>query len=660
MSTKNRQFDARVKLLFVFFVMGMAGVGIRAGQLQISQHDELSRLARQQYLKDVRVPARRGHIYSRNGKSMAISVDVPSVYANPSEIEDPREGAMILARELDVGLDRVYQRLASDREFVWIKRQVSPQLAQRIRDLKITGVHLTKESKRFYPNRELAAHLLGFTGVDGQGLEGIERAYDEELAGEPQVIPTVRDAKGHSVLGGGLDPEGLASGDNLRLTLDLQLQHVAEDALANQVRKAKAKSGTVVVLDVESGEVLAMAVEPHFNLNQARKVSGEQRRNRAIVDVFEPGSTTKPFVVAAALDSGLVNPTDTFYCEEGSYELAGHTIRDSHPYDILDLGTIIQKSSNICTAKIAKRIGKQAIYDNFKALGFGTKIGMNFPGEASGLMRSWENWTEIGLASISFGQGIASSTLQLAAAYRVLAAGGVYKQPKLVLSVERPDGETLSTPAGDERRVFSEESVSRVVKMMERVVGPGGTGWRAKVPGYRVAGKTGTAQKVDPVTRAYSSDLYQAIFGGFLPAEDPKVVIVVSVDEPEGEHTGGAIAAPVFAEIAEAAMRQLRILPSPAAIAQKQAVEEQGGFAEEVQVKAAYVKRDFNVAPMAENEKLPSFVGLTARQSVERFVSLGWDVEFEMVGSGTVVRQNPQSGLKSEAVEYVRLTLADE
>ena len=275
-------------------------------------------------------------------------------------------------------------------------------------------------------------------------------------------------------------------------------------------------------------------------------------------------------------------------------------------------------------------------------------------------MRPWKQWTEIGLATISFGQGIATSTVQLAAAYRVLAAKGIYKQPKLVLSIEKPDGQRLVTSSGKERRVFSEDTVERVVAMMEKVVAPGGTGLKARVPGYRVAGKTGTAQKVDPITKAYSADLYQAIFGGFLPAQDPQVVIVVTVDEPEGVHTGGAVAAPVFAEIGEAAMRQLRVLPSPAVVAQKKLDGRSDGGVEEEQARPAVLARDFSVTPMKENGRLPSFVGLTARQSVERFVALGWDVEFEMVGSGTVVRQNPKSGLKSEAVEYVRLTLAQD
>jgi cell division protein FtsI (penicillin-binding protein 3) len=656
----NRFFVGRVKVLFLFFVLGMLGVAVRAGQLQILQHEELSRLARQQYLRDVRVPARRGHIYDRNGKSMAISVDVPSVYANPSRIEDPRRAANVLARELGVNLDQIYHRLASDKLFVWLKRQVTPKVAERIRSLELPGIYLTRESKRFYPNRELAGHVLGFTGVDGGGLEGLESSYDDNLAGEPQVIPAVRDARGHSVLGGGLDPEGLASGDNLRLTLDLQIQHVAEDALARELRKSKAVSGTAVVLDVETAEVLAMAVAPGFNLNEATSVAADLRRNRAITDVFEPGSTTKPFVVAAALETGVAEPGDTFYCEEGAYELAGHTIRDSHPYDVLDLTTIIQKSSNICTAKIAKVMGKRTLYETYKDIGFATKAGIRFPGEAKGLMADWKKWTGIGLATISFGQGIATSTLQLAASYRVLAAKGVYKAPKLVLSVERPDGVVAFTEAGRERRVFSEETVARVLPMMEKVVGPGGTGWRAAVPGYRVAGKTGTAQKIDPVSRGYSSDLYLAIFAGFVPANDPQVVIVVMVDEPEGAHTGGAVAAPVFADIAESAMRQLRILPSPALMSQKKTKTRAGGSAEEVVVKPAWEDRDFRVKPMKKSERLPSFEGLSARQSVERFASLGLDIDLELDGSGQVVSQEPKAGVKSDSVRYVRLVLAQE
>ena len=655
--SEKQRFRRRSQLLLLIFFAGMVGVGVRSGQLQIVQHEELSRLAQQQYLKEVRVPARRGHIYDRNGKSMAISIDVPSIYADPSKILDPRTTARVLATELDADLHRIYQRLASDKLFVWLKRQVTPKVADKIKALNLEGVHLTKESKRFYPNRELASHVLGFTGVDGSGLEGIERAYEEPLAGEPQVIPTVRDARGHSVLGGGLDPQGLASGDNLRLTIDLQIQHTAQDSLIHMVRKSHAKSGVAVVMDVETAQILALAVAPSYNSNEATKVSADIRRNRVITDVFEPGSTMKPFVVAYALENGIIDINDTFDCEEGEYEVGGHTIRDSHPYDELDLVSIIQKSSNICTAKIAKEIGKRGLYENYRGLGFGSKTDIKFPGEAAGMMRDWKKWTDVGLATISFGQGIASTTLQLAAAYRVLAGQGVYLSPQLVLNVESPDGTLTFADPGQERRVYSEKVISQITPMLEKVVGPGGTGWRAAIDGYRVAGKTGTAQKVDPVTKRYSSELYQAIFAGFVPANDPEVVIVVMVDEPQTFHTGGAIAAPVFAEIAETAMRQLRVLPSPALVAQVQTVQRAGDSAEEVEVKPVFAKRDFKVAGAGEMKRLPSFAGLTARESIEQFVALGLDIDLEMNGSGFVVFQEPRKGTKRNSVEFLRLEL---
>ncbi len=653
----KKRFRFRARVLLFMFVLGMGAVAVRSGQLQIVQHENLSRLAQNQYLKKVKVPAKRGHIYDRNGKDMAISVDVPSIYADPSKIIDPRQIARVVSAKLDLDLDRVYQRLASDKVFVWLKRLVDPKIAREIKALKLDGIYLTKESKRFYPNKELASHLLGFTGVDNVGLEGIERFFDKSLAGEPQVIQTVRDATGHSVLGGGLDPEGLASGDNLRLTIDLQIQHKAEQVLSEQVLKSKSKSGVAVVMDVETSQILALAVAPSFNANKPAKVSMATRRNRAVVDMFEPGSTVKPFVVAYALEKQIIDIDDTFDCEEGEYEVGGHTIRDSHEYEDLDLTSIIQKSSNICTAKIAEKVGKRGLFENYRELGFASKTGIPFPGEASGIMRSWKDWTDVGLATISFGQGIAITAMQLAAAYRVFAADGYYQQPQLILSKEAPSGAVELVQPGRERRVYSSKVVSQIKPMLEKVVGPGGTGWRAAIDGYAVAGKTGTSQKIDPVTKGYSSHLYQAIFSGYVPSRDPKVIIVVMLDEPYKIHTGGAVAAPVFAEIAKTAMRQLSVLPSASLVDAGAAPIPTMDSAEEVEVTPNFPKRAPVEVSANIGKKVPSFLGLTARESIEQFVAMRLDVDLEMQGSGRVISQDPPKGTRRDSVEFLRLEL---
>lgn len=656
MSDRDRsRIVLRARLLLAALLCGLGLSGARVVQLQVSRHEELDRLARKEYLRDIRVPARRGHIYDRDGRPLAISVDVPSVYANPSRIIDPRDSARRVAAVLEMDLDTAYQRLASDRLFVWLKRQVSPHVADTVRALGLPGVYITEESRRFYPNREIGAHLVGFTGVDGSGLEGIERQLDDELTGEPQVVAALRDRSGNAVLDGALDLERQTSGSDVRLTIDLQIQHAAQVALQTVVRTTGAKGGMAVVLDVPSAEILAMATEPVFNPNRASESPPAARRNRVVTDMFEPGSTFKPLVIAAALEEGVVGPDTRIFCENGALTIGSHTIGDSAPHGWLSLKGIVAKSSNPGAAKVGLALGRDKLAAALRRYGFGSRTGVSFPGETRGLVRDPATWSRIDTATISFGHGVAVSLLQLAAAHRVIASGGLYGAPVLVRSIESPGGRIEQPPRKGERRVLEVETAQQVAAMMEAAVGPHGTGGRAAVRGYRVAGKTGTAQKVDPVAGGYSDDRFIAAFAGFLPADAPRVVIAVAVDEPGAAHTGGAVAAPVFAEIGEAAMRYLGVVPSAEARSEPQAVAP-AETRDPPSVEATARRAEVAAAP----HSVPSFVGLTAREAAARFAAIGPGLSLQMRGSGRVVSQEPRAGRSRAGIKRVRLVLAQQ
>lgn len=663
------RFRGRVRALGLLALAGVAVVFFRAQQLQLWRHDELSQKAQQEYLREIRVPAARGNIFDRHGDSgqpLASSVQVPSVYANPSQVDDPRPTARLLSDTLQVDLDTVYRRLASDRVFVWIKRRVSPQLEAKVRAAKLAGVHITYEARRYYPNKSLAAHVLGFVGIDGHGLEGVERSADDSLRGEAQVIPAMRDGRGRSVLSGNIDPAHLSRGANMNLTIDRQIQHNAERVLAAAVKDRHAKAGHVVVLDVATAEVLAMAVVPTFNPNEAGRAAAHHRRNRAMTDVYEPASTFKPLTIAGALQSGAIKEDALVFCENGRLKIGRHTIHDGHPAAWLDLTHIVQESSNIGAAKIGIALGREGMAANLDQLGFGQRTGTGFPGESRGRVRKHTDWSAVGLATISFGHGVAVTSLQLATAYRVLAAGGMYRQPALVRSIRTVDGREQEMPLRPERRVYSQAVAAAVGKMMEAATSAEGTGWRATIKGYAVAGKTGTAQKLDPVAGGYSRDDFVAVFAGYVPAEAPRVVIVVAVDEPQGAaHTGGEVAAPIFAEIAATSMRVLAVPPrsEPVRIALQRA--RQVALDATEQVRAVVGLQDLAMgeagrlsAALARGrmgsgktpatglmpQGSPSFAGLTARAALVRHRQLGLSGELRFEGAGVVIAQRPPPG----------------
>ena len=643
MPPSRRAFSVRAAAVLFLLLVGLALAGLRTADLQINQHARLAALARDEYLREVKVPARRGQIMDRHGQSLAISIDVPSLYANPSLIDDPRQAARALAKHLDTDLHTLYQRLATDKYFVWLQRRVDPGVAEAVLALGLPGVATARESKRFYPNRELAAQVLGFVGVDAQGLEGVERSLDDVVSGKRQVVAALRDARGRAVLAAGLDPDARAHGADVYLTLDATIQHVVEDALARVVGRARASSAEAMVLSVPTGEILAMASAPGFNPNTPTQRKPLWRRNRPVTDVYETGSTLKPLVVAAALEGGSASLDDVIFCENGAMEVGGHTIRDTKPHGWLGLTQIIAKSSNIGSAKIGFAMGSEALYKALRAYGFGAPTGLRFPGEAQGIVRPPKTWSSLEVATTAFGHGLAVTTLQLATAYAVLASGGVYRAPTLIRRVVSPDGHDMPLPRRRGRRVLKPQVAAAVMRMMEAVVAAGGTGPRAEVVGYRVAGKTGTAQKPDPHSGGYSNELFVASFTGVAPADRPAVVVAVKVDEPRVQHSGGAVAAPVFAEIVAAVLPQLGILPSERV---SEPLGEEKGAEAGSEGKLPVIDST-HVAPVAADSGIvPSFVGFTARQVVARVVDGDLPFEVELTGTGVAARQKPLPGTR--------------
>ena len=634
----------RIKLVGFGFVLAFGLIGYRALSLQVLDHELFEKRAQRQYQRIVQLPRQRGTIYDRNGQELALSTAVDSVYVEPHRIEDVDGTVQTLAKTLSLSKRSLQKKLCSDRRFSWVKRQVSPRESEILRALKLKGVGFIKEHRRYYPNSQLGAQIVGFTGLDPKGLEGLEMHYDSLLLGERGFLVMEKDGKGKSLGFGDQDAsvQGGSPGHSLWLTLDKQLQYIAEKELAVGVRKAKAKAGTVVVLDPNTGEVLAMANQPDYNPNAFRRSRPSHWRNRAVCDAFEPGSTLKPFLVAAALSEGLVSPQQTIDCENGVYRVGGRTVHDHHRYKRLSVADIIKVSSNIGSAKIGKKLERQRYYRYLRDFGFGSRTGIDFPGEVSGVVRHPDQWFEADLAAISFGQGMTLTALQLARATAAIANGGLLMEADLVQRVIDYQGDTVEKHKPDTvRRVLPAAVANQVRDMMVQVVSEDGTGPLAQVPGFSVAGKTGTAQKVDPVTGGYSADKRVSSFVGFLPAEAPRLVILVVVDEPKGQTYGGLVAAPVFARIAEQSLRYLQVSPTRPV---EQPVLPDIVFEEEAPLALPPVvgNSEGDNAP-----SMPNCIGMSSRQVLQTMERIGLNIKLK--GSGRVVEQFPSA---HRAIQY--------
>jgi cell division protein FtsI (penicillin-binding protein 3) len=629
----------RIRLVGICFIIAFTMIGVRAFQLQILSQDEMEKRAERQRQRIIPLTPQRGTIYDRNGEEVAVSVEVDSIFVDPSKVSDPPRVAKALASALSLPYSEVAKKIESQRSFTWIKRQVSLREAAAVRELRLPGVGFTKEHRRYYPNSEIGAQVIGFTGLDPGGLEGVELQYNAIILGEGGYLVTERDALGRG-LGAGNPVLNARRGSNLYLTLDKNLQYIAEKELAAGVRKAGAKAGTVVVLDPRSGAVLAMASQPDFNPNAIQNHRPHQWRNRAICDTFEPGSTFKPFVIAAALNENVIGADDKIHCENGSFRIGGRTINDNRRYGKLSVTEILKVSSNIGVAKIGKELERERYHAYIQAFGFGRPTGVRLPGEVGGLVRRPSQWFDIDLAAISFGQGISVTPLQLAAATAAIANGGYLMAPYVVKRIVDEFGQTTNLEPTLVRQVISEKVAMQVRDMMVAATEEGGTGTLAAVPGFRIAGKTGTAQKVDPVTGGYSVDKRVASFSGFIPAEDPRLVILVVIDEPTGTTYGGVVAAPVFSHIASQALRYLDVTPT-----HPLPHRAMPPLPEVAALPVATIAAEER--PGEDVLRMPDFIGMSYRQVLQMMERSGINIRLE--GSGRVVEQSPRAG---QAVQF--------
>lgn len=550
----------RLNLVRIMFVLFVAGLCWRLADLQILNPEFLRNQGDARHLRQVPVVAHRGMILDRNGEPLAISTPVHSIWLNPQDVPVDHPKLPQLAKALGLSASTIQSKIKNNqsREFLYLKRRVTPELARAVKSLGIHGVYLQREYKRYYPAGEVTAHLLGFTNIDDIGQEGLELTYDAVLTGHSGLRRMLRDSKGNYVEGGELLRPAKA-GENIQISIDLRLQHLAYQALKKAVEQHDAKAGTAVVLDIHSGEVLAMVNQPSFNPNNREHLKPSHYRNRAVTDLFEPGSTVKPFTIASGIKSGKFSLKSIINTHPGVFYVSGHPIRDFRDYGEIDLSTVIQKSSNIGASKIALELDPEDLWQDFARFGLGEMTGAYFPGEVMGSLPDPQSWRTLDRATMAFGYGLSTSALQLARAYSVLGSGGILKPVTFVKTDELPKG----------RRVFAADIMQQILAMMEKVVEPGGTATRAAVANYRVAGKTGTAKKA--TSGGYADKRYQSVFAGLIPASAPRLAMVVMVDEPRGEeYYGGAVAAPVFAEVMTGAMRLLNIAPDALPMTQMQ------------------------------------------------------------------------------------------
>ncbi len=541
----------RLNLLRIIFVTLILVLAWRVADIQVMHPDFLRYQGDARHLRQVPVVAHRGMILDRHGEPLAISTPVHSVWANPQGIDLNKEKLAQLAAILNINVQSIEKKIKANqqREFIYLKRRVTPEIVAKVERLDLTGVELQREYKRYYPTGEVSAHLVGFTNVDDTGQEGLELMHDATLTGVPGLRRMVRDSRGNYVEGGELIRAAKA-GENIQLSIDLRIQTLTYQALKKAVQQHKAKAGTAVVLDIQTGEVLAMANQPAFNPNNRHGLKASDFRNRAVTDLFEPGSTVKPFTVTSGIKSGKFDLNTIINTHPGVFKVSGHPIRDFRDYGEINLATLIQKSSNVGASKIALDLKPIQFWQDFASFGLGEATGAYFPGEAMGTMPDPQSWRTLDRASMGYGYGLSTSALQLARAYMVLGSGGILKPVTFLKTSESTRG----------RKEFSTDIMNQVLLMMEKVVESGGTGTKAAVANYRVAGKSGTAKKA--TAGGYADHRYQSVFAGILPASAPRLAMVVMVDEPtNGEYYGGAVAAPVFSEAMTGAMRLLNIMP---------------------------------------------------------------------------------------------------
>lgn len=664
LTPRRRALHVRVLAISCFPLLLAGFVLYRAFDLQVLRADELEQQARRHYLRKLRFSPKRGTIRDRHGAELAVSVDTDSVFADLQLFRkhdgDPQQAAVALSRLLGVDEKVLERRFASDRDFIWVKRRVTPKAALAVSQLGVPGVAIQPEAKRYYPNVQLAAHILGFADIDGKGIEGLERNLDERLRGVQASSPAVHDRKGRVVYSKQLLDGRSAEGDEVTLTLDKTLQHIAEKELELAVGTFEARAGSLVVLDPSSGELLAVANYPTFNPNDPGSSPVGHRRNRAVTDRFEPGSTVKPFTVAGALSAGALRPHEEVECEDGSWRVGTEVVHDTHRWSTLTPSEILAYSSNIGTAKIALALGRPGLYRTLRNFGFGEATGVPLPGETAGKLRDHSLWYDMDAATISFGQGMSVTALQLTVAMAGLANGGKLMQPLLVKRIRDARGDLVQEASPQVRRRVVPARVARLVSdMLTGVTEPGGTGVEAAIDGYLVAGKTGTAQKADYVHGGYAKGRWSSSFVGYAPAHAPRLVIAVVIDEPVIAHSGGQVAAPAFRRVMEQSLRHLGV-PTDHQVGNLSAHLIPSQKDEQEQAPAELPEAVAVTEPPTPGEDakvaVPSFEGMTARSAVA--VALRSGLKARLYGSGLVVSQDPGPQARRVPDSVVHLHLA--
>jgi cell division protein FtsI (penicillin-binding protein 3) len=647
---KDAAVRTRVLLLAAILAVAFGGLTARLGWLMVVKHGELTQLAERQYSRTIVLGAQRGPIVDRQGGALATSAATESLFVQPRSVGDPVRIAARLAPILGQPEAEVHAALTGPRSFVWLRRKLPPTVAEQVRALREPGLGFLPEPLRLYPNRELAAHVLGFEGAEG-GLEGVERAFNADLAGVPGKAIAGRDALGREVAA----PHVLQQpqpGHGVMLTIDKTIQYIAEREIDAAYRRTHAKAAIAVVLEPRTGDVLAMAMRPTFNPNTFLDVpSSDYWRNRAVTDPFEPGSTFKAIMAAAALEEGVIRPDDRIYAENGAITLAGTTIRDWKKYGWLTFAEVLQNSSNVGSIKVGLSLGRDRYYRYMKAFGFGAPTNVGLAGESRGLLREPQRWSLLSLPTMSIGQEISVTALQMVTAFGAIANGGTLMQPRLVRATFDGEGrETRRFEIKAVRQVVSPTTARTLSNLLTGVV-ESGTGRFAAIPGYAVAGKTGTAQKLDPSTRRYSHAPGVLSFVGFAPADEPRFVMLVMLDEPRNEKWGSEAAAPIFSAIGREILRYLEVPPRDV-----QPVQIVTGPPAELP--APPRMRLVSTAEASQPDgtrRMPDLGGKTLRQALEALEPLRVDVR--LAGQGRVVRQVPAAGDPLEPGAIARLTL---
>ncbi len=650
-------------------MLGLVGVGYKAWALQIEDGPKYRELAARQHALRIDIPGPRGEVTDTRGRPLAVSADADSVWANPHEVRDVAATAEKLATLLGGDARVLESRLSGDRRFVWLDRHVAPAVAKSVRDAKLPGIEVASEPRRWYPGKSIAGPVIGRADIDGNGVDGIELSMNEYLQGKRGAVNALRDARGRKMLADGVIP--IESGASVRLTLDRSIQAISDEALTSAMIAQKAKNGVAVVLDVATSRVLAMSSYPTYDPNSG---GDHGARNRPVTDTYEAGSVMKVFTVAAALEDGAVKPNTPFAIGAG-FKVGPKTFRDTHVHPSLTTTEIITVSSNIGAAKIALRLGRDKLYSYLKSFGFGGKSGIELPGEQPGKLRDGSTWRDVELGTIAFGYGLTITPLQLAAGLAAIGNNGLFTEPRIVEEVRDHEGKVTYRGTGVSHQMITPEHAAQMRAMLASVFNNGkepgtiaGTAAGVDVPGFKCGGKTGTAYKYDHAVRGYSTNRYLGSFAGLAPIDNPRLAIIVMIDEPNnGEHYGGKVAAPVFAEIASQSLRYLGVpgeaLPPPKPLPGAKQPAAAAKVAPVV-IESAGESIDDPAVDQAPEEQaastgfsIPSFAGMGLSRALDEARKFHIDVDVE--GTGQVIAQEPPAGNVAAPVR-VKLVFSDD